>query len=450
MKISQVEQGQSQVLLNIELEPPELEEHLDGVYRRIVQRINIPGFRKGKAPREVVERYMGRDALLDEALDSLLSSVTSRAIQERSLEVVATPRVKLAQREPLTIEATVAVRPPVELGEYLQIRMDGEKVEITQEEVDRFLETLRGEMGTWEPVERPVEPGDLITMDVRGLVGEETVIDEEGVEYILSLDSSNPLPGFGEKLVGAGRGERREFALSFPEGYSQVEMVGKECQFTVAVEEVKERKLPETDDEFAGSLNMGVKTLAELRSKLEENLRAQSQRAADSRFEEQVVQTLTGRVQVELPPILVEDEVGHILSEQAEALGRQQVSMEEYLSNVGKSVEQLQEEVRPIAVERLTRGLVMQEVARREGISVSPEDVEKELDSIGEESDSGEGSLRRLLSSEEGRKSVGRMLLTRRTLERLTSIARGEAVAAVSSSGETSAQEGQGEPEGGS
>ncbi|MBI2855685.1 MAG: trigger factor [Chloroflexi bacterium] len=449
MKISQVEQGQSQITLNIEVEPPELEEHLDGVYRRIVQRTNIPGFRKGKAPRAVVERYVGRDVLLEEALDSLLPSVTSRAIQERSLEVVATPRVKLAQREPLTIEATVAVRPPVELGEYHQIRLDGEKVEVVPEEVDRLVEALRREMGTWEPVERPAQLGDLITMEVRGVVGEETVVDEKGVDYILSPDSSNPMPGFGEKLVGAGRGERREFALSFPQEYPQAAMAGKECLFTVSVEEAKERKLPEMDDEFAGSLNMGVKTSAELRSKLEENLREQSQRAADRRFEEQVVQTLIEKVQVELPPLLVEDEVGHILSEQAEALGRQQVRMEEYLSNVGKSVEQLQEEVRPAAVERLTRGLVLQEVARREAIEVSPEDVEKELDSLGEGSDSGEGSLRQVLSSEEGRRSVSRMLLTRRTLERLATIARGEAVAALSSTGETSAKEGQGKPEGG-
>ena len=449
MKISQVEQGQSQILLNIEVEPPELEEHMEGVYRRVVQKTNIPGFRKGKAPKAVVERYLGRDRLVDEALDSLMPSLTSKAIQEQSLEVVATPRVKVSQREPLTLEATVAVKPPVDPGDYHQIHVDVEEVTVASEEVDALVENLRQETGTWEPVERPIQFDDLITMEVLGLVDEETVVDQKGVDYILTAESTSPMPGFAEKLVGASTGERREFVLPFPEDYPQADMAGKECNFTVVVEEAKERKLPEVDDEFAVSLNMGVETLAELREKLEHDLREQGQHDADHRFEEQVVQSLIDGATVELPPLMVDDEVDHILSEQADLLRRQQLSIEQYMSTMGKSLEQLQEEVRPNAMERLTRSLVLQEVTSREGIEVSPEEMEEEVNSLAEQSPEGDNSLRSILDSEDGKRSVNRVLLTRKVLERLTKIARGEANVAAASPEETPAQEGQVEPEGG-
>jgi trigger factor len=449
VKISQVEQEQSQILLNIEVEPPELEEHLEVVYRRVVQKTNIPGFRKGKAPKSVVERYLGRDRLLDEALDTLMPSITSRAIQEQSLEVVATPRVKVSQREPLTLEAIVAVKPPVDPGDYHNIHLDAEEATVTEEDVDKLVEELQQEIGTWEPVERPVQIGDLITMDVLGVAGEETVVDREGVDYILSAESTSPVPGFAEKLVGATIGEKREFTLPFPEDYSQADMAGKECLFTTVVQEVKERNLPDVDDEFAASLNMDVKTAAELREKLEHNLREQGQHDADHLFEEQVVQALIDGAKVELPPLMVEDEVEHILSEQADLLRRQQLSIEQYMSTMGKSLEQLQEDVRPNAVERLTRSLVLQEVISLEGIEVSPEEVEEEVNSLGEKSPQGGESLRSLLDSEEGRKSVSRVVLTRKVVERLTKIAKGEANVATSSPEETPVQEGQGEPEGG-
>ena len=155
MKVSQAELYQSQVVLNIEVEPPELEEHLDRVYRSVVQRANIPGFRKGKAPRSVVERFVGREALMEDALETLLPQLTSRAIEEQELDVVATPRVKVVQDDPLTIEATVAVRPEVQLGDYYDIRLEQEPVELTADEVDNRLSLFQRESGTWEPVETP-------------------------------------------------------------------------------------------------------------------------------------------------------------------------------------------------------------------------------------------------------------------------------------------------------
>ena len=443
MKVSQAELYQSQVVLNIEVEPPELEEHMDRVYRRVVQRVNIPGFRKGKAPRSVVERFVGREALMEDAMETLLPQMTSKAIEEQELDVVATPRVQVIQDDPLTIEATVPVRPDVQLGDYYDIRLEQEPVNVTAEEVDNRLSLFQRESGTWEPVERPVEMGDMVTIDVTGEVDGESEVNETGVDYILVEGSPNPLPGFPEALVGVAMGESREFTLPFPDDYFDSEKVGKECKFGVVVVEVKERKMPELDDEFARSMGMETNSMEELREKIEEEMTNQSRLAADNRFEDLAIRALVDLSEVELPPLLVENEVDHMLSDQAEAMRRQQVSMEDYLSTVGKSVEELQEEARPQAEERLLRSLVLQAFREKEGLEVTSEDIEEELGKVTVESVSGENPLKSVLESEEGRRYIENMLINRKTLERLVTIAKGEAIEVASSSSEVPAEEGQ-------
>ena len=445
MKVSQAELSQSQIVLNIEVEPPELEEHLDRVYRRVVQRANIPGFRKGKAPRSVVERFVGRDALLEDAMETLLPQMTSKAIEEQELDVVATPRVQVIQQDPLTIEATVPVRPEVQLGDYYDIRLEQEPISVTAEEVDNRLSLFQRESGTWEPVERPVEMGDMVTIDVTGDVDGVSEVDEKGVDYVLAEGSPNPLPGFPEELVGSAIDESREFSLPFPDDYFDTDKVGKECRFNVTVVEVKERKLPELDDDFAQSLGMETTSMEELREKIEEEMLKQSQMAADNRFEDLAIRALVDISEVELPPLLVESEVDSLLSDQAEAMRRQQVSMEDYLSTVGKSVEELQEEARPQAEERLIRSLTLQAFREREGLEVTSEDIEEELGKVVVESVSGENPLRNVLESEEGRRYIENMLINRKTLERLVQIAKGEAIEAASSPSEALAEEGQDE-----
>jgi trigger factor len=447
VKVSQAEESQSQVVLSIEVEPPELEEHLDRVYRRAVQRVNIPGFRKGKAPRSVVERELGRDAMVEDALETLLPQLTSKAIEEQSLDVVATPQVKVTQYEPLTIEATVAVRPSVQLGDYYQYRMQPEAVEATPGAVDEIVESLRRDAGTWDPVERPVQMEDMVTMQVKGQVEENAIIEDDSVDYILSAGSTNPMPGFAEQLVGINRDELQEFSLFFPEDYAQEDLAGKECKFTVTVQEVKERKLPDLDDEFAASLNIEVETVAALMDKLQEDTLKHNQTMADQRYQELAVQALMDGAQVELPPLMVDHEVEHILSEQAEAMQRQQVKMEDYLSTVGKSVEQLQEEVRPTAIERITNSLVLSALREKEGIEVTPEEVEEEMNSMTEASPTEGESLRQILDTENGRASISSILLNRKTLERLTSIARGEVIITATSTVDTTTEEGQTESE---
>lgn len=427
MKVSQVNEAQNQVVLNIEVDPPELEEHMDRVYKRAVQRVNIRGFRKGKAPRSILELQVGRDNMLEEAYETLLPQMTAKAIEEKNLDVVATPRVQITQNDPLTIEATVAVRPSVVLGDYASFRLETEQVEVTSEAVEDVVNSLLQEAGTWEPVERSVELGDMITMEVHGLVEEASIIDDKGVDYIISAESANPIPGFADQLLGINRGDVREFTLPFPDDYPQPEFAGKDCNFTVTLEEVKERKLPELDDEFVQTLKIEeVESVPQLMDKLRSDILKHNQQISDQNYQEKVVQALIDGAQLEIPPLMVDEEVNNYLADQAQAMERQQIKMEDYLNTVGKSVEQLQEEVRPSAVERITRTLTLMALREQEAIDVSPEEIEEELDSILGQTSAEAESLRQMLSSDNGKSSIANALLNRKTLERLTSIAKGD------------------------
>ncbi|MDP6102172.1 MAG: trigger factor [Dehalococcoidia bacterium] len=447
MKVSQGEQVQSQVVLNIEVDLLELEEHLEKVYRQAVRRMNIPGFRKGKAPRSVVERELGRDAMIEDALETLLPQMTSKAIEEQSLDVISTPQVKVTQHEPLTIEATVPVRPQVDLGDYYQYRLEPEEVEVTSEAIDEVVASLRRDAGTWEPVERLVELDDMVTMEVRGQVEEDVIIEDEGVDYVLLAEATNPTPGFAEQLVGMNRENIRQFSLPFPEDYPQDNLAGKECNFTVTVKEIKELKMPDLDDEFAQTLNLEVETVAALKDKLRADMLKRDQTLADQHYQERTVQTLVEGAQVELPPLLIDHEIEHILADQGEAMQRQQMSMEDYLSTVGKSVEQLREELRPSATERITRSLVMSALREKEGIDVTPEEIEEELNSMVREATRETESLKQILDTENGRASINSILINRKVLNLLTSITKGETIVASSSRTETLSEEDKGESE---
>ncbi len=426
MKISQVDESQNQAVLNIEVEPEELEEELQRVYRRVVTRINIPGFRKGKASRDVVERFVGRDALIEDALENLVPNMTSKAMQDKELDVVATPRVRVTQRDPVVIEATYALRPTVKLGDYKGLKLEQEKIDITEEQVDDLVETVRQQMGTWEPIERAVNFNDMVTIDVQGIVDGEVNVDEKGIDYVLVEGSISPLPGFAEELKGCKPGQDKKFTLPFPDDYPDTDMLGKECGFTVAVQEAKERKVPELDDEFVKTINMGVETYDELRTQFREDLLLQNQNAADQRFEDLVIKAVIEDAELELPEILVDEEIHHMLGEQEEALRRQQLSMDSYLSTIGKTPEDLHEEARVPAIEKIKRTLVLRQMAEDESIEVTDEEIETEIDTVMQFQGAiaGDNSFGQYINSAEGRRSVQNVLKNRKTIQMLVDIAK--------------------------
>lgn len=409
------------------MDPQEIEEHLDRVYKRAVQRINIPGFRKGKAPRSVLERELGKDAMLEDALDTLIPQITARAIEQESLAVISTPKADVSTYEPLTIEVVVPVKPAIDLGDYLDYRLPKEIVEVTESEIDEVVESIRRDSSTWEPIKRPVELDDMVTIQVKGTMDDTAIIDDTGVEYIVSSESTNPMPGFSEQILGMKIGSTKNFTLKFPSEYPQPNLSGKECHFSVIMDEIKKRQLPAVNNNFAKSLNLEVKSVKSLRRKLSEDILKRNQSISDQSYQDQIIQALVAKASPEIPSLLIDREVEHIISERTASMEKQQLKMEDYLDSVGKSIIEIQEEVRPSAEERIIRTLVLEKFRENESIEVSDEDIEKELDSMleGATTDS-ESSMRSIFDNENGRISIRNMLTSKKTLERLTQIAEGE------------------------
>jgi trigger factor len=427
MKVTTDKIEGSRVVLNVEVDADEMEKAVQQAYRRLGAKASIPGFRKGKAPPVVVEQYLGKAALIEDAAEHLLPQVYDRAIQENDVDAIAQPEVEILQVDPLAFKATVPVRPTVELGDYSQMRFDPDPVEVTDEEVTEVVERLRSLQAPWEPVERPAMVGDLLAIDVAGTIEDETVIDEKERWYELSHDLPSALPGFSQQMEGAEKGEERTFTLMIPE--ERGEYGGKECCFRVVVNDVKQKMLPELDDEFAKNFGQGVQTLEALREKLAADLRTRKEAEARSAVEDKAIQALVDAATIEYPEVMVDSQVEHLISQQKEEFGDQQ-GLENYLKSVGKTEEELRSDMRPVAERMVLRSLVIQKFAEMEKIEVGGAEIETEVENIRQRA-SGEG-VGKLFQSPAARESLGRNIFIKKAMDRLYQVATGGGDSAVS------------------
>ena len=441
MKITREEGSPREAVLNIELAPEDVDPYLDRAYRRVVSRVQIPGFRKGKAPRSILENFMGRDALLREALDFMVPESIEQATKSEGLDAFAQPDVELLELDPVSIKAVVPLAPEVDLGDYRSIRKRQEPVLVSEKQVDQVVEHLRDRSTPWEPAERPIRFGDLVTLDLEGTVEGKQVAKDEAVDFVPRQDNPSPLPGFSVHLEGMAQGEEKEFTLPIPQDDKDASLAGKECRFRVKVLEVKEKRLPELDDDFAKSVGEGYESLEDMRSKLRERLTAEAENSSRQSFQEALVEEVVTGAQVEMSPLLVEREVEHLLHEQERALKDRRMDMDAYLQQVGKSQDEIKDELRTQAQERLVRVLVLRELAAKEDIEVEPQEVDAEVEQMSSSSgDSGE-ALRRAFSSPNGRSSLSSAILRRKVLERLEEIVTQGDSSKEPSSGEDSPQE---------
>ena len=428
MKISQEEVVDRQAVLHIELEDEDLDPYLDRGYRRLAQRTLIPGFRKGKAPRHVVERYVGREGLLNEVLDSMLPEVTSRAIAEQELETASLPQIELVELDPVKLKATVPLTPEVDLGPYRDIRIaqeEGKGAEgVTDEMVQQRLEALRRQLASWDPIDRPVEMGDMVTLQATATVEGRTVMDEKDAVFVLDEDGTRPFPGFSQRLVGLTKGEPAEFTLPIPEDHEDSTIAGKEVLVSATVGEVKEMVLPELDDEFGKSVGDGYESLEALRQEVERQLKAEAEDSATQRYRESVVTALVETATIQFPPLAAEHELEHMEDEQARGLSRVNVRMDDYLMSIGKTREEMREELREEAVQRLKRSAALSKMAQLEEIEVSGQEVDERMKTLFADSSKQVPSPE---ATEELKGSVQRMLLVEKAVDRLVAIARGEA-----------------------
>ena len=419
----------SLVALQIEVDPTRVEASLDKAAKRVAQQVRIPGFRPGKAPRNIVERTVGRPALLQEALDDLLPEVYNEVIESESLDPIAQPEFDLESMEPLVVKARVAVRPTIEMPEYRALRAPRPEPNLDEADIERALTNLRRRFATLEPVDRPVEWGDTVRADVRVQVeGQEDPHVEEDAEFRLEDGTVVSLPGFQEALIGRERGGPYEFDVTLPDDFSAEELRGKPAHYVLTIHEVKQEILPDLDDEFAASLDEGFENVAELRERVTSQVKQTAEQAALAGYHDEIVDLLVASAEMDYPEILVQREVDRIIDEQSNHASHTQEGLDRWLEAIGHTESALRAELEPQADLNVRRALVVGELVRQESLEVTEADIDARLDElvsnmIGTEApEESRARIRDLLNTDAGRSQVKSDLTTKVALERLVEI----------------------------
>jgi len=417
----------TEITLTIAMDTDDEEPFLNRSYKRVASRVRIPGFRPGKAPRSVIENHLGREALVHEALEFMIPESLDQVLKDEDIQAWMEPKLEVLGMEPVSYKAVVPLEPIVDLGEFQAIRLEREPVEVTDEQVNEVLENLRFEAAPWEPVERALAYGDLATMNVKGIIEEEEVIDDQGIDFIPQEDNNLPFPGFSTHLEGMLEGESKLFTLSVPDDYPQENYAGKECQFNVEVLSVKEKNLTELDDEFAKGVREGFESLEALTDHVRQRLVDESEATETRRLEVSGLEELKKLAKIEASELVYERELDMMYEERARSLQNQQMSMELYLSYVGQTEEELREQMKPQAEERLNTMLMLRKLADVEEIEVGDEDVEVEITNLIESTGgNSDASMMQALNTENARESIRSSLMNRKIMARLVEISQGE------------------------
>ncbi len=439
MKVTKEKQDNSQVLLKVEAEPEETAAYLDKAYRKLVNRVLVPGFRKGKTPRPILERHIGKEALLQEAMEHMVPELYAKALQDQDVPAVDEPEVKIVKTDPVTFEARVPVRPTAELGDYKNIRVPLETTGVKDEQVESYISSLRERHALWEPVERPVEIGDRVTQDLQGTIDGKKLINEKGLQLTLAKDSQIIAPGFTEQIVGMAPGQEKDFELRFPEDFPNKELAGKSGAFKSKVNEIKVQKLAELNDEFAKSLNWGLETMDALKARVREDIGKAQDSINQRHHESQVLEAATAASKVEYPAVLVEREIDQLISDRLRYSGTD--DLESYLADAKKTQEELRDEVREEARRRVLNTVVLHEIAEQEKVEVPESEIDNEIENAirmnaGRTTEAGLTEMRKQLNTPVRRESVRNSIRQRKTLDILSKMARTSPTAPSAAKGE--------------
>jgi trigger factor len=423
VKITQDDVVDRQTVLHIELENNDMDPYLDKAYQRVVQRVNVPGFRKGKAPRRIIEQYFGRESMLNEILDSMLPELTNQAINEKDLDAVGLPSIEMEELDPLQFSATVPLRPEVDLGGYSEIRIAKDQPIIGEDAINSRIEQLQLSVATWEPTERPVEMGDMITAQIKGTVKEKTIFDESDAVYLVNEEIGRPFPGFSEKLVGMEADKPSQFDLSIPEDFADPDLANQDASFDVTIKDIKARILPEIDDEFAKGIGEGYETLSDLKEEIQKSIETETEEEGTRTHRESIVEALMETAKVEMPALLLQHEAEHMVEEQEKMISQAKMNMDDYLISLGKTREEFVEESKTEASERLKRSFVLAKLAEEEGIEVSDKAID---DRISEMFSNAEQEIPESSQNAQMRDYLSRSLLMEETMKKLEGIAAGK------------------------
>lgn len=383
MKVT-VENGENQqVTLTIEVEAAEVSKATEKAVKRLGNRVNIPGFRKGKAPRKIIERNVGMEAIMQEAFDIVAPKAFADALEEQKIDPVTRPDidiVTLEEGKDLVFKATVTPRPEVTLGEYKGLKVEKKVAEVTDEDVEKQIKTFQDRQGKMvdAPEGSAVKDGDFTTLDFEGFVNGEAFEGGKGQDYPLQIGSGSFIPGFEDQLIGAKIGEEKEVNVKFPEEYHSKELAGKDAMFKCTIRSIKQKELPAIDDELAKKVSK-VETIAELRADVRKNLEENAQRQAENTQRTEAIEQAANNITVDIPAVMIDNRVNAMIQEMAMRLEQQGMNLETYLQYAGTDLAKIREDYRETAEKNVKTDLMLEEVAKVENIKVEAKDLDAEV-----------------------------------------------------------------------
>lgn len=356
---------------------------LDQAFKRAVKRVNAPGFRKGKLPRAVFNKMYGEEALYQDAIDYVLPRAYTKAIDELEVSPLAMPDIdvkEISKEEGVKFEAVVTVKPNVELGEYKNLGLEKDSVEVTDADVEERLDSLLSRQAEWQIKEGESKKGDIVVIDFKGFIGDEAFDGGEAKGYELELGSGSFIPGFEEQLEGKVAPVDTEVNVTFPENYQVADLAGKEARFEVTVHDVKEKVLPELTDEFVKEFSKeAASTVAEYKEKLKEEIKLEKENLAEKSYSDKVISTAVENAKLSVPEKLVEQEVDSMFEQFTGNLSRQGLSFDLYQQFTGKGEAELKAEMKSDAENKIKTSFVLGEIAEVEKVEVTEADIDAEV-----------------------------------------------------------------------
>ena len=373
--------------LTVEVAAEDVEKALQAAYLKQRKQINIPGFRKGKVPRQMIEKMYGPEVFYDEAANNMIPDAYAKAYDESELDIVSQPKIEVVQmekRKPFIFTAEVATKPEVTLGDYKGLKVDKVSTRVTQKEVDEEIEKERERNArTIEVTDRAVQDKDEVTLDFEGFVDGVAFEGGKGEDYPLTIGSGSFIPGFEEQLIGAEIDKEVEVNVTFPKEYHSEELAGKDATFKCTVHTIKAKELPELDDEFASEVSE-CETMDAYRAEVKKNIKERKERTGKEKKENQAVDQAIENAQMDIPEAMIEFQVRQMADDFARRIQQQGLTVEQYFQFTGMTAEKMMEEMRPQAEKSIKTRLVLEAIVKAENIEVSDERVEEELTKMAE------------------------------------------------------------------
>jgi len=424
MRVTRKDNSPTNIILTVSGEAADLEPIKKHVLGHFKHSVKVPGFREGKAPIEMVEKYANQQRLLDEFMEHALNELYRRAIDDEQIRPVSTPNVQLKKFVPYTdleFEAETEILAPIKLPDYKAIKLAKKPVAVTAKDVDEVVKSLQTRLAERSETDKPAKNGDEIIIDFEGTdKGGKKVSGAAGKDYPLALGSKTFIPGFEENLVGSKTGDTKQFEVTFPKDYGVSALQNKKVDFKVDIKKVQELKEPKADDEFAKKSGP-FKNMAELKADIKKQLTLEKSQQADIDFQNELVREIATKTEIEVPNSLVEEEISRMEDQERQNLAYRGQTWQEHLDAEGVSEQEHRDRQRPEAVERVKVGLILSEVAQREGLQVTPEETEIRIQILkGQYQDP---QMQAELDKPANRRDIEARLMTEKTLAKLTDYA---------------------------